>query len=186
MEMETMGRATPLITVTNSLAIVGVSYYFYKQIATLQAELVKQSAALAATIRRLGEIDGKTQQLEQIVVGINELQASHAETKKAIEKLSNMSEIDTLAEQMELIMKALKDNGIEVSRPTPPRRRRGKKGKQHQSSARERPSNNKGKKKQPDRRRKDSEESGDDSEQASEKDSSEDDIIDTVRGRRGK
>ena len=124
--MDNLRKAEPILTVANTLGLVGITFYFYRAITSLQAQQAKLADALQTTIDTVGEMKAKDNTAE-MVKAIKVLDANLLQVKTQLADTANIGELDELRDQMLILMASLKESGIEtddiisqVYQPPPP------------------------------------------------------------------
>jgi len=110
-----------ILSTGNTVALIGVTVYFYKQIATIQNEISKLDEHVGNIAVKVAEQEKMTQQTPQIVASIQNLHAATTKCNNAIKSLTEnlkveLEDVDTFIDG---ITESLQNSGIMVDSRTP-------------------------------------------------------------------
>ena len=119
------------MSIATASGLVGSTIYFYKRSNALQTELDKISDHLSATIKKVADMQIHGAHIEDLAKSVRELNMvakRHNDVIKELQDITNnhTEELEEVHYTLDAIMKALKDQGIEVEHPRsyPPSRSR--------------------------------------------------------------
>lgn len=113
--MEKFKDPAMLLSVANSIGIVGTTAYFYKQLESVRTDLMRTSQAIVALTRKLGEMEKADQHQSETLRQVNE------QIKRINETLADMPSFDNIADvesDLSEIVAVLDENSIIVERPS--------------------------------------------------------------------
>lgn len=113
--MEKLKDPSMLLSVANSIGIVGITAYFYKQIEAQRLDLIKMSQTLSAITRKLTEMEKGEQNKGEVLHTLND------QIKTINQQLENMPSFDTfnnVDDDLSEIIAVLEENNIPVNRPS--------------------------------------------------------------------
>jgi len=125
--METIKKPEMLLGVSNTVAIVGLGIYFYKQLAAIKTDLEELTEHLKTSVKKFSDIQKETVPREEMVNVLNALNQKVETTQKGLEKVGGSDDIELLEEALESLSDALNEAGVEWDYPPRRRGRRGKK-----------------------------------------------------------
>lgn len=137
--METAKKPEVLLGAGNTVAIVGLSIYFYKQLAAIKAEMDELSEHLKTSVNTFMNLKNSTFTREQFAETANALNTKIEETNKSISKIGNDDGMEMIEQALEDLSDELSGMGLEMKWSYPPRRhkrRRGGKDKRRKKSKR--------------------------------------------------
>ena len=114
-----MQRAETILTVGNTLWLVGLTAYSYRQISFLKAELEDNSEALSRLIEEVKKLKTPTLDIPRISSAVRKLDTDIRELSY---NSPSTDDIDVIMSQMDLIINTLRDNSIDVENVTLPYR----------------------------------------------------------------
>lgn len=123
--METVKKPEVLLTVGNTVAIVGVSVYFYKQIAALKSELSELTEHLKTSVKKFQNIQENVASKTEMEKYLTALNLKIEQTQKNIQDMDSGDGLELLEDALEDLSELLTESGVEWSYP-PKRRRRGR------------------------------------------------------------
>lgn len=125
--MDQLKQPVAIVTGANSLAIIGTSIYFYRQINTLQAAMKEVITRMGGVNKVIDDFNKGQTKMGEIDAILKGLQTSMGKLTKTITRNSTRFEesIESMEDEMEAIREALEKAGIKVerSRPKPSPRR---------------------------------------------------------------
>lgn len=113
--MEKLKDPAMVLSVTNSIAVVGTTVYFYKQLETIRLDLFKMSQTLQGVLRKIAEEEKKGQQNGEALHLLNE-QIKRVEAQ--IEDIPSFVDVDNIDADVSEIIATLGDSNIPVERPS--------------------------------------------------------------------
>lgn len=120
--MEKLKDPAMLLSVANSIGIVGSTAYFYKQLETMRAEMVKMSQVLTTVLRKVAEVEKGDQHKNETIHALSE---QIKRLNEQIERIPTFEHIDNIDVDISEIIDVLCENNIPVERPSQaPRGRR--------------------------------------------------------------
>jgi len=125
--METIKKPEMLLGVGNTVAIVGLGVYFYKQLAAIKMDLEELTEHLKTSVKKFSDIQKETVPRDEMVNVLNALNQKVETTQKGLEKVGVSDDIELLEEALESLSDALNEAGVEWDFPPRRRGRRGKK-----------------------------------------------------------
>jgi len=130
--METIKKPEMLLGVGNTVAIVGLGVYFYKQLAAIKMDLEELTEHLKTSVKKFSDIQKETVPRDEMVNVLNALNQKVETTQKGLEKVGVSDDIELLEEALESLSDALNEAGVEWDFPP---RRRGRRGKKKRRKA---------------------------------------------------
>lgn len=104
-----------LLSIANSLGLIGTTAYFYKQLEAVRLDMVKLSQTLTGVLRKVAEMEKGDQHRSEALHALND------QVKKINDQLEEFPSLD-MTDNMELdlteIIAVLEDNNIQVDRPS--------------------------------------------------------------------
>jgi hypothetical protein len=113
--MEKLKDPAMLLSVVNSIGLIGTTVYFYKQLESMRSDMVKISQTLTGILRKISEIEKGEQNKSDALYLLNEQVKRINEQIDELESLENMDNLDM---DLSEIISVLKDNNISVERPS--------------------------------------------------------------------
>lgn len=121
--METLKDPAMVLGITNTVGMVGITAYFYKQNEALRADLNKLSQTMQGVLRKLSEMDKAGQNKTEVLHTLND-QIKVIETQ--LKELPSPDSFEDVNNDIDEIIDVLNNNNISVERPSSaPRRRSG-------------------------------------------------------------
>jgi cell fate (sporulation/competence/biofilm development) regulator YmcA (YheA/YmcA/DUF963 family) len=114
-EMETIKDPAMLLSLANSIAIVGNTAYFYKQMEAMRLDMVKISQTLNGVVKKLAEIEKGEQNRGEALHTLNN-QVKDLNT--AIEEIPSFADFQDLDVDVDAVVETLNEQGIAVERPS--------------------------------------------------------------------
>ncbi|MEM2986609.1 MAG: hypothetical protein QXV60_00710 [Nitrososphaerota archaeon] len=110
--MDKVKDPSMLLSVVNSIGLVGVTVYFYKQLETIRMDLVKITQNLSGILRKVLEIEKSDHNKNEVIRSLSE------QIRKLSEQMEELPSLDleNLEINMEEIINTLEENGINVGR----------------------------------------------------------------------
>ena len=120
--MEKLKDPAMLLSVANSIGLVGSTAYFYKQLEAVRIDMVKMSQTLTAVLRKISEMEKGEQHKSETVHALSD---QIKRLNEQIERLPSFDHVDNLDLDLSEIVEILAENNITVERPSQaPRGRR--------------------------------------------------------------
>ena len=129
-----------LLSVANSVGLVGITAYFYKQLEAQRLDLIKISQTLTAVTRKVAEMEKGEQNKGEALHALNN---QIKEVTQRIENMPTFDPVDNLDVDLDEIIYALEENNIRVDRPSQvvrPRRGGDRRGTGRRQEEDDRPS----------------------------------------------
>lgn len=127
--MSATDKVERALTIGNTLAIVGTTFYFYRAITNIQANLVRVTESLMSTIAAVEEMKSNNEKLEALTTSVKKLDANIRNVNNSLADHLDGEDFQLFLDQFETIIKKMNENGIDVdnvinppSPPPPPRR----------------------------------------------------------------
>lgn len=118
--MDTVKKAQPILTVANTAGLIGVTVYFYRAITALQSQQVRISSALQSTIDAVNAMK-KEDRTQTIMNGVQTLDEELNAVKEELDLMASLDELEEVKLQLDELIHAAKESGIEVARIRSPR-----------------------------------------------------------------
>lgn len=119
--MEKLKDPAMLLSVANSIGLVGTTAYFYKQIESIRLDMVKMGQTLTGVIRKLGEMEKGEQHKSEALHTLND---QLKRINEQIDDLPSFDNIDHLDLDLTEIIAVLEEHNISIERPSQQRSRR--------------------------------------------------------------
>lgn len=113
--MEKLKDPAMLLSVANSIGIVGTTAYFYKQLETMRLDMIKMSQTIQGMVRKLSELEKGDQNKSE---ALHTLTDQVKRTHEQLEDIPSLSELDNLDVDLGEIVAVLEENNIKVERPS--------------------------------------------------------------------
>lgn len=117
--MEKLKDPAMLLSLANSIGLVGSTAYFYKQLEAVRADMVKISQTLTGVLRKLSEMEKGEQQKGEALHTLND-QIKHI--NQQVSDLPSFEFADNVEFDLDEIVAALSDHDIHVERAAPVQR----------------------------------------------------------------
>ena len=127
--MEKFKDPAMLLSIADAVGLVGVTFYFYKQLEILKSDIAKTDQNVKKIIAKIGEIEKGDQNHNE---SLKTLTGQMENISYDLDNLTNQG--DELDEDLEVIIRKLEDNNIIVDRPS-------QKSKQYRSGDRKQNTN---------------------------------------------
>jgi hypothetical protein len=114
-EMEKLKEPAMLLSVANSIGLVGTTAYFYKQLEAVRLDMVKMSQTLQGVLRKLSEIEKGDQNKGEALHTLND---QIKRINDQLEDIPSINEIDGFDLDLSEIVTILSENSIQVERPS--------------------------------------------------------------------
>jgi TolA-binding protein len=119
--MEKLKDPAMLLSVANSIGLVGTTAYFYKQLEAIRLDMVKMSQTLTGVLRKLSEMEKGEQHKGEALHTLND-QIKHI--NEQIEELPSFDTVDNIDFDLSEIITVLEEHNIRVERPSQQQRPR--------------------------------------------------------------
>ena len=104
-----------LLSTANSIAIVGTSAYFYKQMEAIRTDIIKISQTLTTVVKKVNELDkndqGRNESLRILNEDIKQLNGS-------VSDLPSFEELENVNQDVEEIVATLSEKDIKIALPS--------------------------------------------------------------------
>lgn len=114
-EMEKLKDPAMLLSVANSIGIVGITAYFYKQLEAQRVDLIKLSTTLTALTRKVAEMEKGEQNKGEVLHSLNN---QIKEINQQVEDMASFGDIDNFDIDINEIIAVLEENNIAINRPS--------------------------------------------------------------------
>lgn len=114
-EMEKIKDPAMLLAIVNSVGLVGTTAYFYKQLESIRADMVKFSQTLTGVLRKLSEIEKGDQHKNEALHTLND---QVKRINEQIEDLPTFDAMDNMDMDLSELVAVLEENNIQVDRPS--------------------------------------------------------------------
>lgn len=114
MQMEKIKDPAMVLSVVNSVGLVGVTAYFFKQVESIKADMIKINQNFSTVLRKVSEIDKKDQDKGESIHVLND------QIKKLNEEISYLPSLDAfehIEEDLTDIMDELEQHDIYIEKP---------------------------------------------------------------------
>jgi len=113
--MEKIKDPAMLLSIANSIGLVGTTTYFYKQLESMRTDMVKISQTLGGVIRKMSELEKTDQHKTESLHSLND-QIKNIST--ALDDISTPSMNEDLDLDLNEIIVVLEEHNIVVERPS--------------------------------------------------------------------
>ena len=113
--MEKLKDPAMLLSVANSIGLVGSTAYFYKQLEAIRLDMVKMSQTLTAVLRKVAEIEKGEQHKSETVHALGD---QIKRLNEQIERLPSFGDFDNIDLDLTEIVDVLMENNISIERPS--------------------------------------------------------------------
>lgn len=113
--MEKLKDAAMLLSIANSIGLVGTTAYFYKQIEAVRLDMVKMSQTMTGVLRKLSEMEKGDQHKTEALHALND---QIKRINDQIDDLPSFDSMDNIDLDLTEIIAVLEDNNIQVDRPS--------------------------------------------------------------------
>lgn len=110
-----------LLSIANSIGMVGTTAYFYKELESIRADMQKLSLTITGLVRKIGETDKNEQHKSEALHTLND---QIKRINEHLEDLPSPDTIDNLDWDLSEIINILEENEIFVDRPSQQQRGR--------------------------------------------------------------
>ena len=125
-EMEKLKDPAMLLSVANSIGLVGTTAYFYKQLESVRIDMVKMADSLKAIARKMSEMEKGDQHKNDALHTLND-QVKRID--ELVQELPSFEAMDNVDLDLSELYTVLEDNNIVIERPSlQPTYGRGRKG----------------------------------------------------------
>lgn len=104
-----------LLSLANSIGLVGSTAYFYKQMEAMRLDMVKISQTLNGVVKKLAEAEKADQNRSE---ALHTLNTQVKDLNTAIEEIPSFTEFQDLDEDVDAIVETLNEQSIPVERPS--------------------------------------------------------------------
>lgn len=113
--MEKLKEPAMLLSVANSIGLVGTTAYFYKQLEVVRVDMIKMSQTLQSVLRKLSDMDKAEQNKGEALHILND---QIKRINDQLEDMPSINEIDGVDLDLSEIVSVLSENNIQVERPS--------------------------------------------------------------------
>jgi hypothetical protein len=126
--MDSLKKPEMLLSLSNTVAIIGSVIYFYKQISSLNAEVEKLTEMLKTSVKRLTAVQEKMLTPEQVKEALTPFGQKVDEAHKTSQMVSQtcIDDLEYLENALDSLIDSLKEQGVEISLPR--KKKAGKRG----------------------------------------------------------
>lgn len=114
-EMERLKDPAMLLSVANSIGLVGTTAYFYKQLESIRLDMVKMSQTLTGILRKLTELEKGDQHKNEALHSLND---QIKRINDQIDDLPTFDNFDNMDLDLSELFAALEENNIPIERPS--------------------------------------------------------------------
>jgi hypothetical protein len=114
--MESAKQPATIISLANSIGLVGVTVYFYKQLALMQAQLAQLNTHLSTAIKELEGLKKTGPHIQQLGQAISELNNGLGKLDTLVKTLPIMDDVDVIGDDVDNVIQTLEQSGITVER----------------------------------------------------------------------
>lgn len=126
--MESAKQPATIISLANSIGLVGVTVYFYKQLALMQVQLAQLNTHVSTAIKELDALKKTGPHIQQLGQAIGELNTGLGKIDALVKTLPVMDDIDVLGDDVDNVIQTLEQSGITVERGSSSRSRCSRSG----------------------------------------------------------
>lgn len=113
--MEKLKDPAMLLSVANSIGLIGTTAYFYKQLEAIRLDMVKMSQTLTGVLRKISEMEKGEQNKSEALHVLND---QIKRINEQIDELPSFDAIDNMDIDLSEIIAVLEENNISVERPS--------------------------------------------------------------------
>lgn len=113
--MEKLKDPAMLLSVANTIGLVGTTAYFYKQLEAIRLDMIKMSQTITGVVRKLAEIEKGEQHKGEVLHTLND---QIKRINQQIEELPSFDSIDNLDVDMNELVATLEEHNIIIERPS--------------------------------------------------------------------
>lgn len=113
--MEKLKDPAMLLSVANSIGLIGTTAYFYKQLEAIRLDMVKMSQTLTGVLRKISEMEKGEQNKSEALHVLND---QIKRINDQIDELPSFDAIDNMDIDLSEIIAVLEENNIPVERPS--------------------------------------------------------------------
>ena len=119
--MEKLKDPAMILSVVNTLGMIGTTAYFFKQIEAIRLDMVKMSQALSGVLRKISETEKGDQHQNEALHTLND-QIKHINDNiqelPTFQELPSFDDFSMLDADIVEILRVLADKDIQIDRPT--------------------------------------------------------------------
>jgi chromosome segregation ATPase len=119
--MEKFKDYVPLVTAVNTVGLVGVSAYTYKQFEKYELEFQKIQSTLSKIIQKLNETEKESNGVSDVIKTFN---SDISDIKQGLDSVNES--VYEIKEDMDETISSLQDTGVSIERPSQIPRRHGR------------------------------------------------------------
>jgi len=113
--MEKLKEPAMLLSVANSIALVGTTAYFYKQLEAIRLDMIKMSQTLTGVVRKISEMEKGEQRKGEALHTLND---QVKRINQQIDDLPSFDNFDNIDLDIDEIIAILEENNITIERPS--------------------------------------------------------------------
>lgn len=122
--MDSFKKPEMILSIANTLAIIGISAFGYKKVSAVEDDLKTTKEALAAMIKKVGELTVTCAKMEELLNTVKQLDSTVRNKEKNINRIIKESsytaeDLDDLRALMAVVVKSLKENGFDIKLKEP-------------------------------------------------------------------
>ncbi len=127
--MESLKKPEMILTVTNTVGLIGSITYFYKKTNGLQEKLDDIESKLLATLKKFTELPDHKAHIDELTTHINKLNGFTVHTRNVIGELKGEIDynMELVRDDMNAIVDAIREFGVTVKLPSERERKKLKK-----------------------------------------------------------
>lgn len=114
-EMDKVKDPAMMLSIANTVGLVGTAAYLYKQMEAMRADQIKITQTLQGVITKLAEIDKDDRNKRE---ALHALSNQLKDMNEQMEETPTLTDIDSVDMDLSALFVALTDNNIEVERPS--------------------------------------------------------------------
>lgn len=109
--MDKIKDSSMLLSIINSVGLVGITFYFYKQLESIRSDLFRVTQTLSGVVKKVTELDKINQSENEMLRNLNR---QIKKINQKIEEIPSLDSIDDLKLDINEIFKTLENNDIIV------------------------------------------------------------------------
>jgi TolA-binding protein len=113
--MEKLKDPAMMLSVANTVGLVGTTVYFYKQHEAIRLDMIKMSQTLQGVLRKIAEMEKGEQHKGEALHTLND---QIKRINDEIEDISQLGDVENLKMDLSEVVAVLSENNINVERPS--------------------------------------------------------------------
>lgn len=109
--MDKIKDSSMLLSIINSVGLVGITFYFYKQLESIRSDLFRVTQTLSGVVKKVTDLDKINQSENEMLRNLNR---QIKKINQKIEEIPSLDSIDDLKLDINEIFKTLENNDIIV------------------------------------------------------------------------